>query len=225
MPSALSASRSASFKRYATAQGRQLVDLHRLRAPRPPDGRDDLRTSRLRRCTSGSSRSTCITSTRCGLSAKLLERESACHYQTAWRMLNLHPQRSLMADDGGRSRGDVEVDEASVDGKPRKQQGQHRADRASVPTAHSEAAKLRERSRATVFAAVERGGGSRQRSCHHVTGRNSSGRSSRGSSPSRSSSPTSGPPTTAWSGTSSPIVGSITRAGYYVAWQHAHEHD
>src|SRR3954454_8921926 len=30
------------FKRYATAQGRPVVDLHRVRSPRPPDGRDDL---------------------------------------------------------------------------------------------------------------------------------------------------------------------------------------
>jgi hypothetical protein len=51
----------------------------------------------------------------------------------------------------------VEVDEASVDGKPRKRQGDH-AYLATRPNRRSEAAKLRERSRATVFAAVERGG-------------------------------------------------------------------
>jgi transposase len=62
-----------------------------------------------------------------------------------------------MADDGEPLRGDVEVDEASVDGKPRKKQGQH--SRIAVgPSRRSEAAKLHERSRATVFAAVERGG-------------------------------------------------------------------
>ena len=57
----------------------------------------------------------------------------------------------------GPLRGDVEVDETSVDGKPRKQLGEHHHI-ALGPLRRSEAAKLRERSRATVFAAVERGG-------------------------------------------------------------------
>jgi transposase len=97
-----------------------------------------------------------ITSTRCGISAKALERELGVTYKTAWRMFNLI-RNQLMADDTGPLSGDVEVDEASVDGKPRKKQGDHRY-LASGPSRHSEAAKLRERSRATVFAAVERGG-------------------------------------------------------------------
>lgn len=64
----------------------------------------------------------------------------------------------LMADDGEQLRGDVEVDEASVDGKPRKRQGEHTQIKIG-PSRCSEAAKPRERSRATVFAAVvERGG-------------------------------------------------------------------
>lgn len=97
-----------------------------------------------------------MASTRCGVSAKMLEREIGVSYKTAWRMLN-KIRNELMVDDGEPLRGDVEVDEASVDGKPRKPQGQHRY-LASTPTRRSEAAKLRERSRATVFAAVERGG-------------------------------------------------------------------
>jgi hypothetical protein len=48
----------------------------------------------------------------------------------------------------------VEIHESSVDGRPHKQQGQPLA----YPERRSEAAKLRELSRATVFAAVERGG-------------------------------------------------------------------
>jgi transposase len=97
-----------------------------------------------------------LTSTRCGISAKQLEREIGVTYKTAWRMLN-KLRTIAMADDTGPLSGDVEVDEASVDGKPRKRQGENRylADGASR---RSEAAKLRERSRATVFAAVERGG-------------------------------------------------------------------
>ena len=97
-----------------------------------------------------------MTSTRCGVSAKQLEREIGVTYKTAWRMLN-KLRNIAMADDGEPLSGDVEVDEASVDGKPRKRQGRH-ADHRHRPARRSEAAKLRERSRATVFAAVERGG-------------------------------------------------------------------
>lgn len=97
-----------------------------------------------------------ITSTRCGISAKQLERALGVSYRTAWRMLN-KIRNELMADDGETLRGDIEADEASVDGKPRKPQGKH-PHIAVGPSRRSEAAKLRERSRATVFAAVERGG-------------------------------------------------------------------
>jgi transposase len=97
-----------------------------------------------------------MASTRCGVSAKMLEREIGVSYKTAWRMLN-KIRNELMVDDGVPLRGDVEVDEASVDGKPRKRQGEHTQIRIG-PSRRSEAAKLRERSRATVFAAVERGG-------------------------------------------------------------------
>lgn len=97
-----------------------------------------------------------MTSTRCGVSAKELERATGMSYRTAWRMLN-KIRNELMADDGEMLRGDIEADETSVDSKPRKQQGQH-PQIALGPSRHSEAAKLRERSRATVFTAVERGG-------------------------------------------------------------------
>jgi transposase len=97
-----------------------------------------------------------MASTRCGVSAKQLERELGVTYKTAWRMFNLI-RNKLMVEDGMPLRGDVEVDEASVDGKPRKPQGKH-PQIAIGPSRRSEAAKLRERSRATVFAAVERGG-------------------------------------------------------------------
>jgi transposase-like protein len=96
-----------------------------------------------------------MVSTRCGVSAKMLEREIGVSYKTAWRMLN-KIRNELMADDGQTLRGDIEADEASVDGKPRKPQGERITKPRGTP--RSEAAKLRERSRATVFAAVERGG-------------------------------------------------------------------
>ena len=87
-----------------------------------------------------------MTSTRCGVSAKHLERELGVTYKTAWRMFN-KIRVQLMADDGDeRLSGDIEIDEASVDGKPRKRLNRR------------EAAQYRERSRATVLAAVERDG-------------------------------------------------------------------
>jgi transposase-like protein len=97
-----------------------------------------------------------VTSTRCGISAKQLERSLGVSYRTAWRMLN-KIRNELMADDGEQLRGDIEADETSVDGKPRRPHGQSRFAQPGV-NRRSEAMKLRERSRATVFAAVERGG-------------------------------------------------------------------
>src|ERR1700729_3842711 len=98
-----------------------------------------------------------MASTRCGVSAKQLERELGVTYKTAWRMFNLI-RNKLMVEDGMPLKGDVEIDEASVDGKPKRPAGQHRGIRIGPPSNRSESAKLRERSRATVFAAVERGG-------------------------------------------------------------------
>jgi transposase-like protein len=95
-----------------------------------------------------------MASTRCGVSAKQLERELGVTYKTAWRMFNLI-RNKLMVEDGMPLKGDVEVDEASVDGKPKRKPGERYA---KPPAVRSDAAKLRERSRATVFAAVERGG-------------------------------------------------------------------
>jgi transposase len=86
-----------------------------------------------------------MTSTRCGIAAKQLERELGVTYKTAWRMFNLIRNR-LMAEDDGQLFGVVEVDETSVEGKPHLHQRGRPA------------AQLRERSRATVIAAVERGG-------------------------------------------------------------------
>jgi len=86
-----------------------------------------------------------MTSTRCGISAKQLERELGVTYKTAWRIFNLI-RNDLMADDGEPLDGEVEVDETSVEGKPR------------THLSRSEAARYRERSRVTVVAAVERGG-------------------------------------------------------------------
>jgi transposase len=87
-----------------------------------------------------------ITSTRCGISAKQLERELGVTYKTAWRMFN-KIRNELMGDNGdGQLGGDVEIDETSVEGKPREH----------LP--RREAMQLREHSRQTVIGMVERGG-------------------------------------------------------------------
>jgi transposase-like protein len=87
-----------------------------------------------------------MTSTRCGISAKQLERELGVHYKTAWRMFN-KIRNELMAEDelALPLAGEVEVDETSWGGKPRRKM-----------TA-SEGALFRER-KATVLGMVERGG-------------------------------------------------------------------
>ena len=86
-----------------------------------------------------------MTSTRCGISAKQLERELGVHYKTAWRMMN-KIRTELMADDGEPLFGDVEVDETAWGGRPR---NKHQT--------RSEAGLFRER-KATVLGMVERGG-------------------------------------------------------------------
>jgi transposase-like protein len=59
-----------------------------------------------------------MTSTRCGISAKQLERELGVTYKTAWRMAHLI-RGELMQDDGSSLNGRVEVDETYIGGKPR----------------------------------------------------------------------------------------------------------
>jgi transposase len=56
-------------------------------------------------------------STRCGISAKELEREIGVTYKTAWRMST--QIRSLLAQDDDPLTGEVEVDETAYGGKPR----------------------------------------------------------------------------------------------------------
>lgn len=59
-----------------------------------------------------------MTSTRCGISAKQVERELGCAYKTAARMMR--QIRTLMEDDDDALlEGDVEVDETYVGGKAR----------------------------------------------------------------------------------------------------------
>ncbi len=59
-----------------------------------------------------------ITSTRCGISAKQLERELGVTYKTAWRMFNVI-RNSLMTNDDVKLAGTVEMDEMYLNPKRR----------------------------------------------------------------------------------------------------------
>jgi transposase len=86
-----------------------------------------------------------MTSTRCGISAKQLERELGVGYKTAWRMFHLI--RSLLSEEVTDLAGTVEVDETYVGGKPR----YHTSNRPQA-VREGKARKI------TVMGMVERGG-------------------------------------------------------------------
>jgi hypothetical protein len=95
-----------------------------------------------------------MASTRCGISAKQMERELGVTYKQAHKMMKRI--RTLMGDDGEPLSGDVEIDETSWGGKPRRPQGHH-AYLSTAPDRRPEAAQARE-AKATVLGMVERGG-------------------------------------------------------------------
>jgi len=130
------------FKRYATAQQRQAWTCtgcgHHLH---PTAGTIFHKSSRP--LTDWFYVMFLVSSTRCGISAKQVERELGCNYKTAHRMLRL-VRSELMEQDDTPLSGEVEVDETYMGGKarawPKRTREQH-LDR-KVP----------------VWAAVERGG-------------------------------------------------------------------
>jgi transposase len=86
-----------------------------------------------------------MSSTRCGISAKQLEREIGVTYKTAHRMFK--QIRTLLSDEGGELlTGNVEVDESAYGGKPR-------ASHTRAGTAYQ-----RRSNQPTILAMVERGG-------------------------------------------------------------------
>jgi transposase len=92
-----------------------------------------------------------MASTRCGISAKQLERERGVTYKTAWRMFNLI-RNKLMADDGAPLTGAVEADETLIGGRMR---NSHRREREKMGWDR----KRYDNERKTmVFAVVEREG-------------------------------------------------------------------
>ncbi len=62
-----------------------------------------------------------MASTRCGISAKQIEREMGVTYKTAWRMF--HQIRSLLGEDIKALEGEVEVDETYIGGKKKGKRG------------------------------------------------------------------------------------------------------
>ena len=87
-----------------------------------------------------------MTSTRCGISAKQLERELGVSYKTAWRMMNKIRNKLMNDDEGEQLTGDVEIDETSWGGRPRNKLPDKKA-----------VARFRE-AKPTILGMVERGG-------------------------------------------------------------------
>ncbi len=96
-----------------------------------------------------------MTSTRCGISAKQLERELGVSYKTAWRMFTLI-RNELMTQDDDTLSGAVEMDETYVGGKPR---GREIAAMSRTGLGPMQAGLAASRAKkTTVFGMVERGG-------------------------------------------------------------------
>jgi transposase-like protein len=140
-----------SFKRYATKQQRQSWTCtgcgHHIH---PTAGTIFAKSSRP--LTDWFYVMYLVSSSRCGIAAKQVERELGCNYKTAWRMLN-RVRNELMGQDGEPPlSGEVEADESFFGGKLRE----------------SERSKLRAQGignrgpatkpRPVIFGAVERGG-------------------------------------------------------------------
>ncbi len=86
-----------------------------------------------------------MASTRCGISAKQLEREIGVSYPTAWRMFK-QIRSMLDQDDDAPLSGTVEMDETFIGGKPR-----HKL-------ANKQEARMFAEQKSKVLGAVERGG-------------------------------------------------------------------
>jgi transposase-like protein len=95
-----------------------------------------------------------MASTRCGISAKQLERELGVTYKTAWRMFNLIRNEVMADDTEGPLSGEVEADETWHGGNLRNKD--RRAAERSGQKNKGQYTKLKPRT--TVFAMVERGG-------------------------------------------------------------------
>lgn len=96
-----------------------------------------------------------MASTRCGVSAKQLERELGVTYKCAWRIFHLI-RHELMDQDDAPMSGSVEMDETYVGGKPR---GREIRERSRTGLGAMQAGQAAGRAKkTTVFGMVERGG-------------------------------------------------------------------
>jgi transposase len=142
--------REREFKRYATKQQRQswtcLGCGHHIH---PTAGTIFAKSSRP--LTDWFYVMYLVSSSRCGVAAKQVERELGCNYRTAWRMLN-KVRNELMRQDDDPLSGEVEADEAYIGG--RLHEGERSRLRAQGKSNQGPATKPR----AVVFAAVERKG-------------------------------------------------------------------
>jgi transposase len=134
-----------SFKRYATRQQRQSWTCtacgHHIH---PTAGTIFAKSSRP--LTDWFYVMYLVSSSRCGIAAKQVERELGCNYKTAWRMLN-KVRNELMPQDDAPLSGEVEADETYVGGKGRK--GQRAIGGRST---------IDQNSKTPVFGMVQRGG-------------------------------------------------------------------
>ncbi|HZU79009.1 MAG TPA: IS1595 family transposase [Acidimicrobiales bacterium] len=105
-----------------------------------------------------------MTSTRCGISAKQLERELGVTYKTAWRMFTLIRNELMGQEADPPLTGEIEMDEMYVGGKPRQSD---RARWSAEAQKHGELApavrrslaqKWSDETKTQVWGAVERGG-------------------------------------------------------------------
>jgi transposase len=102
-----------------------------------------------------------MASTRCGVSAKQIEREIGVTYKTAHRMMKKIRTHLMTDEDDRLLRGDVEVDETSWGGKPRRPQGEARF--TTSPQERRAAGVAFREAKPTVLGMVERGGRVRAR--------------------------------------------------------------
>ena len=98
-----------------------------------------------------------MTSTRCGISAKQLERELGVTYKTAWRMFHLI-RNELMTQDDEPLTGAVEMDEMYVGGKLRQSDRAKFSSKQFTTARRTEARNAANAKKTPVFGAVERGG-------------------------------------------------------------------
>jgi transposase-like protein len=94
-----------------------------------------------------------MTSTRCGISAKQLERELGVTYKTAWRIFTLIRNELMTQDDDPPLSGVIEMDETYIGGKPR---AADRREFAKAENVRSASLKWSDRTKIQVFGAVER---------------------------------------------------------------------